>query len=237
MPKRVLVIAAHPDDEVLGAAGTMVWHCHQGDKVAILILGEGLGARFPTREEAFKASHRKRFTGLQREMEQAHKRLGITRTFRREFPDNRFDSVDLLDLVKAVEQVIQQVRPQVVYTHHAGDLNVDHRLTCEAVLTACRPLREESVERLLSFEVLSSTEWAPPQAGRAFLPNVFVDIGPFVGRKLSAMASYRSELRPFPHPRSLQAIRDQARLWGAKAGVEAAEAFVLIRERVITHER
>jgi LmbE family N-acetylglucosaminyl deacetylase len=232
MGKRVLVVAAHPDDEVLGAAGTIAWHRREGDRVAILVLGEGISSRFSTRQEALKRAHRNGFARLRREMALAHKRLGVAQTFHRAFPDNRFDSVDLLDLVKAVEQVKRAVRPQVVYTHHGGDLNIDHRLTFEAVLTACRPLPRESVERLLSFEVLSSTEWAPPQAPRAFLPNVFVDIGPFLERKLKAVACYRSELRQPPHPRSLQAVKHQAKLWGAKVGVTAAEAFMLVRERI-----
>lgn len=230
--KRVMVVAAHPDDEVLGAAGTIAWHRQRHDRVWVLVLGEGLSARFATRQAA-RSQHQNGFARLHREMQQAHRRLGISQTFHREFPDNRFDSVDLLELVKSIETVKQQLKPQIVYTHHGGDLNIDHRLTFEAVLTACRPLPGESVERILSFEVLSSTEWAPPQARRAFLPNVFVDISPFLRHKLEAMACYRSELRRPPHPRSLQSIRAQAQLWGAKAGVHAAEAFMLIRERII----
>lgn len=233
MPKRVLVVAAHPDDEVLGAGGTIAWHRQRRDRVSVLILGEGISARFPTRREALKSAHRDGFARLRQEMALAHKRLGVGQTFHQEFPDNRFDSVDLLDLVKAIERVKQQVRPQVVYTHHGGDLNIDHRLTFEAVLTACRPLPHEPVERILSFEVLSSTEWASPDAAAAFIPNVFIDIGPFLEDKLRAMACYRSELRPSPHSRSLEAIRYQAKLWGAKAGLRAAEAFMLLRERVV----
>ncbi len=233
MAKRVLVVAAHPDDEVLGAAGAIARHRRQGDAVSVLILGEGISARYPTRQAALASRNGGNgFHRLRREMAQAHRRLGVTRTFHEQFPDNRFDSVNLLDLVKAVEAVKRKVRPQIVYTHHSGDLNIDHRLTCEAVLTACRPLPGDAVERILSFEVLSSTEWAPPTPRRAFVPNVFIDIGPFLNRKLQAMACYRSELRKPPHPRSLQAIRDQARLWGAKTGVAAAEAFMLVRERM-----
>lgn len=231
MGTRVLVVAAHPDDEVLGAAGTIAWHRRRGDRVVVLILGEGLSARFPTRQEALKR-HRDGFARLRREMAQAHKHLGVSQTVHEGFPDNRFDSVDLLDLVKAIETVKQRVRPQVIYTHHGGDLNIDHRLTFDAVLTACRPLPGESVERILSFEVLSSTEWAAPQSQRPFMPNVFIDISRFLDQKLRAMTCYKSELKSPPHPRSLVSIRHQACLWGAKAGVRAAEAFMLIRERV-----
>ncbi|HBQ38308.1 MAG TPA: GlcNAc-PI de-N-acetylase [Candidatus Omnitrophica bacterium] len=226
---RILVVAAHPDDEVLGAGGAIARHRRRGDRVSILILGEGLGARFSTRQVALAATKGRGFVRLHQEMIRAHRLLGVTQTFHRQFPDNRFDSVDLLDLVKAVEEVTRQVTPRIVYTHHTEDLNVDHRLTCEAVLTACRPLAGETVKEILSFEVLSSTEWAPPRADRAFIPNVFLDISAVLDRKLNAMACYRSELRQPPHPRSLKAIRHQATLWGAKVGVDAAEAFELIR--------
>ena len=229
---RVLVVAAHPDDEVLGAGGAIAWHRRRGDAVSVLLMGEGLGARYGTKQEALAAAKNPASLRLREEMKRAHQVLQVTRTFQRQFPDNRFDSVDLLDLVKAVEAVTRQVRPQIVYTHHAGDLNVDHRLTCEAVLTACRPLAGATVERIVSFEVLSSTEWAPPRADRAFVPNVFLDISAVLDRKLKAMACYRSELKPMPHPRSLEAIRHQAKLWGAKVGCRAAEAFMLLRERV-----
>lgn len=229
---RILIVAAHPDDEVLGAGGAIAWHRRRGDAVFILITGAGVGARYATNQEALAAAGSPAFIRLREEMRRAHEVLRVTRTFQRQFPDNRFDSVDLLDLVKAVEEVKSQVRPQIVYTHHAGDLNVDHRLICEAVLTACRPVAGETVERILSFEVLSSTEWAPPRPDRAFVPNVFLDISPVLDRKLKAMACYRSELKPMPHPRSLEAIRHQAKLWGAKVGVGSAEAFLLLREMV-----
>ena len=229
--KRVLVVAAHPDDEVLGAGGAMAWHRRSRDRVSVLVLGEGLSARFSSRQDALRGAPL-HFARLRKDMARAHQQLGVMKTFHREFPDNRFDSVDLLDLVKAVEEVKRQVKPHIIYTHHSGDLNVDHRLTGEAVLAACRPVPGELVERVLSFEVLSSTEWAPPTASRAFLPNVFIDIGAVLDQKLRAMACYRGELRPWPHPRSLDGIRHQARLWGAKTGVSASEAFMLIRERL-----
>jgi N-acetylglucosamine malate deacetylase 1 len=232
MAQRVLVIAAHPDDEVLGAGGAMAWHRSRGDRVMALVLGEGISARSTTRAAALTGPHRRRFATLKAEMARAHRALGVQKTFQHDFADNRFDSVELLDIVKVIERVMEEVDPHIVYTHHGGDLNNDHRLTFEAVLAACRPLPGRRLERLLSFEVLSSTEWAPPTADRAFLPNVFIDIERVLARKLKAMAAYRGELKEFPHPRSLDAIRHQAHLWGAKAGVNAAEAFVLIRERL-----
>lgn len=230
--QRVLVVAAHPDDEVLGAGGAIAWHRRRGDRVSILVLGEGISARYASRQEALQRAHQREFARLRREMASAHRALGVQETFHHTFPDNRFDAVDRIDLVKSVETVMAHVRPQIVYTHYLGDLNVDHRLTCEAVLTACRPLPDSPVERVLSFEVLSSTEWALPTPPGMFSPTVFVDISAVLNRKLRAMACYRSELRSSPHPRSLAAIRHQAAHRGATVGLKAAEAFVLLRERV-----
>ena len=231
--QRVLVVAAHPDDEILGAGATIAWHRRRGDSVSVLIMGEGVGARFVSQDGRRPPRYQHLVARLRGEMEQAHRRLGISRTFQRQFPDNRFDSVDLLDLIKAIEEVIRQVKPQILYTHHGGDVNVDHRLTFEAVLTACRPLPHDSIKRILSFEVLSSTEWALPHSARVFVPNIFVDVERFLKDKLEAMRCYRSELRHPPHPRSLHAIQRQAQLWGAKTGVNAAEAFMLIRELIV----
>lgn len=230
MSKRVLVVAAHPDDEVLGAGGAMAWHRKQGERVSVLVLGEGVGARYRT-QAAARAKGRMAMARLGREMRLAHAKLGVARTIHRNFPDNRFDTVDRLDIIKAVEDAIAAARPEVVYTHHAGDLNIDHRIACEAVVTACRPTPGSPVKRLLSFEVASSTECAGGLFA-PFVPTVFLDIGPMLKAKLDAMACYKSELRPFPHPRSLRAIRNQAEWRGAAAGVRAAEAFVMLLERV-----
>lgn len=232
MPERVLVVAAHPDDEVLGAGATIARHADRGDRVAVLILGEGISSRLVRRSTELMLPHQGDFKRLKREMLAAHRRMAVHRTVHHDLPDNRFDSVDLLEIVKRVESEVRRFKPQIVYTHHGGDLNIDHRLVSEAVLAACRPTEPPFVERVLAFEVLSSTEWAPPLAGRVFAPNVFVDIAPFLSAKLAAMRCYRSELRAFPHPRSLKALEAQARLWGAKAGFQAAEAFMLLRERV-----
>lgn len=232
MATRVLVVAAHPDDEVLGAGGTIAVHRRGGDRVFALILDEGVAGRFTSREEAVRALGHDPFERLREEMSRAHACLGIEKTFQHRFPDHRFDSVPLLDIVRVVEQVKAEVEPEIVYTHHGGDLNVDHRIAFEAVVTACRPLHGDSVQRVLSFEVLSSTEWAPPGRAPAFMPNVFVEIGDLLEAKLEAMACYKSELRDYPHPRSLEAIRKQAELWGVKAGLDPAEAFMLVRERL-----
>jgi LmbE family N-acetylglucosaminyl deacetylase len=144
-------------------------------------------------------------------------------------PDNRFDSVPLLDVVKMVEQIIERWRPEAVYTHHGGDLNVDHRILSQAVLTATRPGQRNSVRDVYMFEIPSSTEWAFQQLSPAFRPNVFVDISATLDTKLKGMQEYESEVRKFPHPRSSEALRAIAQRWGSVAGCKAAEAFELVR--------
>lgn len=146
-----------------------------------------------------------------------------------EFPDNRMDSVDLLDVVKQVERHIAAFRPGTVFTHHAGDVNIDHRVIHDAVIAACRPQPGFPVRELLFFEVASSTEWRPPASAEAFHPNWFVDITHTLKTKMEALEAYRHEMRDFPHPRSLQAMEALARWRGASVGMEAAEAFVLGR--------
>ena len=147
-----------------------------------------------------------------------------------DLPDNRLDSLDRLDLIKRIEESIDRHQPQVVYVHHSGDVNVDHRRLHEAVVTACRPTPGHSVRRLLSFEVASSSEWQPPGSAPAFQPNWFVDISAQWARKRKALVAYASEMRPWPHARSVEALEHIARWRGAQVGVEAAEAFCLLRQ-------
>jgi N-acetylglucosamine malate deacetylase 1 len=220
---RVLVVAAHPDDEVLGCGATVARHVEQGDAVEILILGTGALSR--------EGADPEEPARLARRAEEAARILGVRRVRVLDLPDNRFDSVDLLEIVKRVEAEIRQVDPEVVYTHHAGDLNVDHRRTFEAVLTACRPQLSGGVRKILSFEVPSSTEWQSPTSGPGFCPNTFVDVERTIDRKVAALEAYTEEVRPFPHPRSPQAVRALGTWRGASAGFLAAEAFVLVRER------
>ena len=147
-----------------------------------------------------------------------------------DLPDNRLDSLNRLDLIKLIEERIVHHQPQMVYVHHAGDVNIDHRRLHEAVITACRPTPGHSVRSMLSFEVASSSEWQPPGSGPAFVPNWFIDISNQWQRKREALMAYSSEMRPWPHARSLEAIEHLARLRGAQVGVEAAEAFCLLRQ-------
>jgi LmbE family N-acetylglucosaminyl deacetylase len=221
----VLVVVAHPDDEVLGAGGTIAKRARAGDRVVSLALGDGVSARYDTPDRVPQEEIDQR----REHARQAGDVLGIDAWHFRDFPDNRFDSVDLLDLVKAVESVADRVQPDVIYTHHSGDLNVDHRRTHQAVMTAFRPEPGSTVNEIYSFEVLSSTEWSTGGSGDSFDPNVFVDVKEVWSQKLEAMRCYADEIATFPHPRSEEAIESLAKRRGSQAGRLRAEAFLLER--------
>lgn len=228
MADSVLVVAAHPDDEVLGCGGTIARHVDAGDQVQVLIVAEGATSRQQQRNR-FHAG--KELTALAQAAKTAGFILGAEGVELLGLPDNRLDSLDRLDLIKLLEERIHRHQPQVVYVHHSGDVNVDHRRLHEAVVTACRPTPGHPVRRLLSFELASSSEWQPPGSAPAFQPNWFVDISGQWQRKREALLTYASEMRPWPHARSLEALEHLARWRGAQVGVPAAEAFCLLRER------
>jgi LmbE family N-acetylglucosaminyl deacetylase len=225
--KTVLVVAAHPDDEVLGCGGTIARHAKEGDSVFVGILGEGITSRYAAnRRRASVKSLRQ----LKEAAQLSSHRLGVRKVFMSSFPDNRFDTVPLLEIIKVVESWMEAVSPSLVYTHHAEDLNIDHRCVHQAVLTATRPTVSRAPRSVYSFEVPSATDWAFSGQGSFFQPNVFFDIAETLIIKEEALLCYKTEMRPFPHPRSLEAIRAAAIRWGSVAGVRAAEAFKLIRE-------
>jgi len=222
MRMKVLVVAAHPDDEVLGCGATMARHAAAGDEVHVVILAQGITSRG-------KPGAKRALSRLGQAASKAAAVLGARPPVLEAFPDNRMDSVPLLDVVKVIEGHLARVAPRVIYTHHPCDLNVDHGVVHCALLTACRPLPGSQVERILCFEVPSSTEWRSPLATEAFAPNWFVDVSRTLHLKLKALEAYASEMRPFPHPRSLAAVEHLARWRGASAGFKAAEAFALAR--------
>jgi N-acetylglucosamine malate deacetylase 1 len=218
----ILVIAAHPDDEVLGCGGAIRRHADSGDTVNILFVCDGVGARKNVVNA--KELQTRRDAALR-----AAKILGAATPQFLDFPDNRLDTTPLLNVVQAIEAVIEKVKPHTIYSHHAGDLNIDHALVSQAVLTACRPVEGTQIRRILNFEIPSSTEWASPRPETAFIPNFFIDIGPQLDQKLEALGAYSEEMRSFPHPRSEKAIRSLAYWRGANAGLAAAEAFSVTR--------
>lgn len=220
-----LIVAAHPDDEVLGCGGTIARLADEGHTVHIGILGEGATSRHARREDAPRGEVQR----LQEDARAAAKVLGAEEPWFGNLPDNRFDTVPLLDVVKLVEGWVAKARPAVVYTHHGGDLNVDHGLAFRATLTATRPLAGSPVREVLAFEVPSATEWAFGALPPPFAPTTFVDIARTLDRKVQALERYAGETRPFPHPRSAPALRALAATRGAAAGLPAAEAFALIR--------
>ena len=223
---KILIIAAHPDDETLGCGGSIAKWVKDGHDVYVLIMAEGATSRDKTRA---RGTRQKELSHLAQSAKMAGKILGVHSVELLDYPDNRMDSVDLLDVVKAVEERIKKLQPAMVVTHHAGDLNIDHQITHQAVITACRPLPGQTVKCILSFEVPSATEWQSPDYGRPFVPNWFEDISDTLGMKIKAMEAYESEMRPWPHVRSIKAVEHLARWRGASAGCEATEAFMLVR--------
>lgn len=221
----MLVVAAHPDDELLGCGGTAARLAQEGHAVYMAILGEGITSRSARREEADERA----LSDLRDCSHRVAKLLGVKELSLHSLPDNRFDTLPLLDVVKIVEDLIDRFRPAAVYTHHGGDLNVDHQVVSRAVLTATRPVEGHPVGELYMFEIASSTEWAFQQLSPAFKPNVFVDIEQTLSLKLEGMRLYESEARPFPHPRSAEALTAIAQRWGSVVGRKAAEAFEAVR--------
>ena len=223
MRKKILIIAAHPDDEIMGCGGTAARLVKEGDEVYTMILGEGITSRDEARQ---REKREEEILRLKKQVHSANNTIGVKDVFIYDFPDNRFDSVPLLDIVKVIEKVKARLKPDILFTHYEKDLNIDHRITFQAVLTAARPTVDETVKEIYSFEVLSSTEWKFPLS---FSPDCFFDISGTIDLKVKAMEQYKSELREYPHPRSIKGIRRNAENWGMKVGLPCAEAFKLVR--------
>lgn len=220
MSRSILVVAAHPDDEVLGCGGTIARHIADGDTVQVVFMTDGIGSR--TSVDSRETQRRNNARDV------AQRRLGVQAWHTFDFPDNQMDSIPLLNVVKSLESLIHSIRPTRIYTHHHGDLNVDHRITQKAVLTACRPIPENSVKQILCFEVMSSTDWSSPRASH-FAPHLYVDITAYMTTKLDALAAYDLEMRPMPHSRNRDHIKALATHRGHSVGLKAAEAFEVIR--------
>lgn len=225
MTQSILILAAHPDDEVLGCGGTIARLADEGASVHVAFLADGVFSR-----AGEKQAQQLELAARRAAAQKACDILGVKSVSFDDFPDNRMDTIPLLDITQAVGILINEHQPNMVFTHHAGDVNIDHRRLHEAVVTACRPQRGHPIKTLLCFEVPSSTEWQLPGSAPAFTPNWFIDISATLVRKLAALEAYADELRTWPHPRSLQGVEHLSHWRGATVGVDAAEAFILGRQ-------
>jgi LmbE family N-acetylglucosaminyl deacetylase len=217
MKDKILVVVAHPDDEILGVGGTMILHVDSGDEMRVMLLTSG-GLGSSSAEE------------LRDQSEECARFIGVSKVYYCGFPDQHLEIQPLIEIIQAIERVIAEYEPDVVYTHYHGDLNIDHRITSNAVLTAVRPNKKKNVQRIYTFPVNSSSEWTSPFPETTFIPNVYVDISTCLEKKIKAFEIYRREKREFPHPRSIEGIRVTAAREGMNAGMKAAETFALIRE-------
>lgn len=217
---RVLVIAAHPDDELLGAGATLAGHVDRGDEVHACVLAEGATSRYEDDMVDTLTACAKR----------AGEVIGFTSLTFDQLPDQRLDAIPLIETTQLVEDLVESRRPEVIYTHFPWDVNADHSVVARSVWTACRPYRFPFVRMLAAFETPSSTEWALPGEQHRFEPNRFVDVSATLERKLDAMRCYHSELRDYPHPRSVRALEERASYWGSVVGCLAVEPFIVLRQ-------
>lgn len=217
----VLVVAAHPDDEAIGCFGTLLKHFENKDEINVIFLTDGVSSRginIKNKEERKKNCLK------------VLKIIGLTdkNVFFLNFPDNKMDTIPLLDVVQEIEKIKKKIKPNILYTHFSNDLNIDHRIAYQAAITASRPSPKESVRKIFCFEILSSTEWSDKNKN-IFLPNYFVDISKFINKKLNAIKIYDKEIKKSPNARSLENIKNLASLRGSTVGAYYAEAFYIER--------
>lgn len=226
--KKIMIVVAHPDDELLGLGATMNKLIQEyNTDIHVVILGEGLTSRSDQRvskewEEELKI-HRSN-------IKSAQETIGYKSISTYDLPDNRFDTVALLDIIKIVEKEKDMHQPEIIFTHHGGDVNIDHQRTFEAVITACRPMEDECVNTIIAFETPSGTEWRASSDPKHFIPNLFISFDEsHLKKKTDAMECYKFEKRDYPHPRSKKALEIRASFWGQSVGTSYAEAFCIVR--------
>jgi len=213
---KILIIVAHPDDEALGCGATIAKHIKNGDRAQVVFLADGFSSRDDSDNRDVSA-------------EKSSKILGCEKPIFLNFPDNQLDAVPLLEIVKKLEEVINNFQPNIIYTHHFGDLNIDHQITHKAVMTACRPQPNFCVKEIYSFETLSATHWQSSSMGNAFIPNCFVNVNGFMSKKIEALQCYDNEMRAAPHARSYESVENLAKFRGGLAGIKVAEGFFIER--------
>lgn len=233
---KILVIVAHPDDEILGMGGTLKKLTMKKNSIKVVFLATGISAR---RSNDYKSNTKYKIDKnlvnemnaqikkLRLDAKKALKIVGVKDIEFFDFPDNEMDKISNLEITKTIEKIIQKFKPETVYTHTKKDVNVDHRAIFNAVITATRPTKNSNLKKVITFEVPSSSEW---YFGDNFSPNIFIDIKKELSYKIKAIQAYKNELKKFPHPRSPEALDAISKRWGSVSGFEAAEAFELIRE-------
>jgi len=223
--KKILIVAAHPDDEILGCGGTMSKHVSKGDDVNVIFLTNGVSSRRQN-----KVTMRKNIIKRKNSAIKASKIIGTNKPYFLNFYDNQLDKHPLLKIIKSIETLILKIKPHTIYTHFNNDLNIDHQITSNAVITICRPQKKSTVKKILFFEVPSSTEWQISKDEKVFNPNWFEDISDHLSKKILAIKAYKDELVDWPHSRSLKGIQSLANWRGASVGYKAAEGFILGRK-------
>lgn len=216
--KKALIIAAHPDDEILGCGGTIKKFATKFE-FHVLILTGGAEGRYDKEMESL----------LRQNAQKANELVGTFKVYFENLPNQGLDAIPLTKVIQPIEERIALIKPEILFVHHSGDLNKDHRITYEATMTVSRPLPGQCVKKVYSYSVPSSTEWNFTEGEKVFVPNTFVEISSEIDSKIDAMKCYKSECRPYPHPRSPEAIKAYAHYFGLSVGLEYAEAFKLIR--------
>lgn len=220
--KKIMIIAAHPDDELLGCGGTVAKLIEEGYSAKTVILGRGMLAR--------GKEHEKHLEKHMENSKNANKEIGIDEIEIYDFPDNSFDTIPLLEIIKVVEKEITHYQPDIIFTHHGNDLNIDHRKTFEAVMTACRPQPGVINPKIYTFFIPSSTDWIDGDSLNSFVPNTYIDIEKQIDKKIKALSYYDTEMKEYPHSRSLESLKIFSKYWGNRVGMNYVEPLKLIRE-------
>lgn len=226
MHKKILVVAAHPDDEILGCGGTIAKYVKQGHKIKTIILTRGVSSRF--KNDSYKINKLQK--KLNNASKLANKAIGVKDLKFFDLPDNQFDQTSLLSLVKIIEKEIKIFKPCTIFTHYINDLNIDHQYTSKAVITAARPHSKSLVREILFFEINSSTDYQINSNGFQFQPNLFIDISKTIKQKKGALKAYNAEMMSYPNSRSIKSVINRNLALGNSVGLEAAEAFQIVRK-------